>query len=252
MQKKLPGKFSMLIRSTIFSIVVPVFTVFYSMLCVASYVMPLRYRFHVVMGWSRTIVWLLKVICCIDYKITGRENIPKDRNGIVMSKHQSAWETFYLPPRFHQTAIILKRELYWVPFFGWGMAASNPIGINRNDKLSAMNQIITKGKQCLEEGRWVLVFPEGTRIAPGEVGKYRLGGARLASDSGYPVLPVAHDAGYYWSRRKFIKTPGTIEVVYGPIIETKGRTAEEILALTKDWIEGTMVKLAAKHQKPQK
>jgi 1-acyl-sn-glycerol-3-phosphate acyltransferase len=248
MQKKsLPGKFSMLIRSTIFSIVVPVFTVFYSMLCVASWVLPLRYRFKVVMGWSRTIVWLLKVICHIDYHISGRENITKDRNGIIMSKHQSAWETFYLPPRFNETAIILKRELYWVPFFGWGMAACSPIGINRNDKSSAMTQIITQGKKYLEAGRWVLVFPEGTRIAPGQIGKYRMGGARLAVETGYPILPVAHDAGYYWSRRKFIKTPGTIQLIYGPMIETKGRTAEEVLQQTKDWIETTMLTLAAKH-----
>jgi 1-acyl-sn-glycerol-3-phosphate acyltransferase len=247
MQKKsLPGKFSMLIRSAIFSVVVPVFTVFYSMLCVASWPLPLRYRFQVVMGWSRTIVWLLKVICHIDYQIIGRESIDCSRTSIIMSKHQSAWETFYLPPRFKETAIILKRELYWVPFFGWGMAPSSPIGIDRNNKASAMSQIITQGKKYLDAGRWVLVFPEGTRIAPGEVGKYRLGGARLAVEAGYPILPVAHNAGYYWSRRKFIKTPGTIKLVYGPLIETKGRTAEEVLQLTKDWIETTMLTLQVK------
>ncbi len=239
-KKSLPGKFSMLIRSIIFAIVMPVFTIFYSLICLASYPLPMRYGCRVVMGWSRSIVWFLKVICHIDYHVTGLENIPHDRNGIVMSKHQSAWETFYLPPQFNQTAIILKRELYWVPFFGWGMLACRPIAINRSNTSSAMAQIISKGTKYLAAGRWILVFPEGTRISPGHAGKYRLGGARLAAETGYPVLPVAHNAGCYWSKRKFIKTPGTIKLVYGPLIESKGRSAEEIIELTKTWIENTM------------
>ena len=248
MQKKpLPGKFSMLIRSAIYFVIAPVFTMVYSLICVLAYPLPLRYSFRVVMGWSRSMVWLLKVICCIDYEVRGQEHIKQDRNGIIMSKHQSAWETFYIPPQFNETAIILKRELFWVPFFGWGMAACHPIAINRNDKSSAMAQIIQQGKKCLERGRWVLVFPEGTRIAPGQTGKYRLGGARLAVESGYPILPVAHNAGHFWSRRKFTKTPGTIQLVYGPMIESKGRTAEEVLELTKNLIETTILTLVPSH-----
>lgn len=239
-QKALPGKFSMLIRSTIFSIILPIFTMFYSLLCVGSLVLPFRYRFPIVMGWSRSVIWLLRVICHIDYHVEGLHHIPKNRNGIIMSKHQSAWETFYLPPRFHEVAIIMKRELYWVPFFGWGAIAAEPIAINRSDKRSAMAQIIAKGKKYLEAGRWILVFPEGTRVSPGHAGTYRLGGARLAVETGYPILPVAHNAGCYWSKRKFIKTPGTVKVIYGPLIETKDRSAEEVLELTRDWIEATM------------
>jgi 1-acyl-sn-glycerol-3-phosphate acyltransferase len=238
--KKLPGKISMFIRSVLFFIIVPIFTAVWSLICVAAFPLPLRIRNEIVMVWTRSVVWLLKFICCIDYHIEGLENIPRDRNGVIMSKHQSAWETFFLPARFKQTAIILKRELYWVPFFGWGMAVTDPIGINRSDKSSAMTQIITKGKKCLDAGRWVLVFPEGTRIAPGQMGKYRSGGARLAVEAGYPILPVAHNAGRFWFRRKFIKNPGTIQVVFGPVIETKGRTAEQVIELTKDWIESTM------------
>jgi len=231
------------IRSLIFGIVVPIYTMFYSFICILSAPLPLRYRYKIVAGWTDSIIWLLKVICNIQYDIEGLENIPKDRNGVVMSKHQSTWETFFLLGRFDRVAIILKRELAWIPFFGWGMAVTSPIAINRSDKTSAMSQILTKGKKCLEEGRWVLVFPEGTRIPVGQIGKYRLGGARLATATGHPILPVAHNAGRYWPRRKFIKTPGTVKLVFGPLIETKGRGPEEVLEETKNWIEQTMLRI---------
>lgn len=171
------------------------------------------------------------------------ENIPTNRSGVVLSKHQSTWETFFLQGLFYQSAIILKRELLWVPFFGWGLAIIDPIAINRSNTNNAMSQIITKGRKCLEAGRWILVFPEGTRIPYGQVGKYRVGGARLATATGYPVIPVAHNAGRFWPKRSFLKTPGTIHVVIGPLIETIDRSAEEVLAEAKNWIEGTMKKL---------
>jgi 1-acyl-sn-glycerol-3-phosphate acyltransferase len=123
---------------------------------------------------------------------------------------------------------------------------TNPIAINRSDGSTAMAQIIKQGKACLAAGRWILVFPEGTRIPYGKVGKYRLGGARLAVETGSFILPVAHNAGLFWPRRKFLKRPGTVQVVYGPIIETKGRTPDEVMTLTKNWIEETMTQLAAK------
>lgn len=231
------------LRSLVFSVAMLVFAVLYSFVCVAAFPLPLRYRCAVVMTWTRGIIWLLKVICKINYQISGWENVPTDRNGIVMSKHQSTWETFFLPGLFNQTAIILKRELQWIPFFGWGLAVTSPIAINRSDKSSAMTQIIEQGKKCLASGRWILIFPEGTRIAAGSVGKYRPGGARLAVETGYPVLPVAHNAGYFWPRRQFLKRPGTIQVVIGPLIETQGQSADKVLALTKEWIENTMLKI---------
>jgi 1-acyl-sn-glycerol-3-phosphate acyltransferase len=242
-QKTEPHISILFIRSLIFAIIMPTFATFYSLICVAAFPLPLRYRFEVVMGWTRSIVWLLKVICHIDYRIDGMENIPKNRNGIILSKHQSTWETFFLPGLFRQTAIILKRELLWIPFFGWGLAVTSPIGINRNNTLSAMSQIINQGKKCLDAGRWILIFPEGTRVASGKVGKYRLGGPRLATATGYPILPIAHNAGRFWPRRRFIKHPGTIHVVIGPLIETTGRTPEEVLTQTKQWIEDTMLQI---------
>lgn len=201
------------------------------------------YRDDVIRHFLKNYLKMLKLICHLDYKLIGAENIPKKRNGIILSKHQSTWETFFLPVLFHDPAIILKREILWVPFFGWGLAASKPIAINRNKKRNAMQQIITQGKQFLAKGRWILIFPEGTRMPTGTVGNYKAGGARLAVETGYPVLPIAHNAGLYWPKRKFIKQPGTIHVVIGPLIETKGRTADEVLNSAKEWIENTMLEI---------
>lgn len=242
MKKKL-SRFNLLIRSSFFSIFMILAATFYSFICILSFPFPLRYRHGLISAWTGAMIWALKKTCRIDYQIEGLENIPRDRNGVILSKHQSTWETFFLQNLFHETAIILKRELLWIPFFGWGLAIIDPIAINRSAASSAMEQIIKKGRKCLEAGRWILVFPEGTRIAPGKVGHYRLGGARLAVATGYPVIPVAHNAGVYWPKRKFIKKPGTIHVVIGPLIETTGRTPEAVLAQAKTWIEETMLRL---------
>jgi len=245
MLKKL-NTINLFFRSLLFSIFMISFTTVYSFFCVLSFPLPLRIRYKIIVAWTNTIVWMLKKLCHIDYKIEGLENIPKDRNGIILSKHQSAWETFFLPGIFDRSAIILKKELLWVPFWGWGLAIIEPIAINRTKKSTAMQQIITQGKKCLKAGRWILVFPEGTRIPPGQIGKYRLGGAKLAVDTGYPVIPVAHNAGRFWPRRQFTKIPGTIHLVIGPLIETKDRRAEEVMAEAKDWIEKTMLKIDVK------
>ncbi len=231
-------RMNLYLRSLLFSIIMALTVLFYSFFCILAYPFPFRYRYAIIMAFTGAMIWLLKVICGVNYKIEGLENIPKDRVGIVLSKHQSAWETFLLPRLFHHSAIILKRELLWVPFFGWGLRLVDPIAINRRDKTSAMEQIIAKGRKCLEEGRWIIMFPEGTRIPYGKVGTYRAGGTRLAVATGYPVIPVAHNAGRYWSKRGLLKYPGTIQVVIGPLIETKGRKSEEVLAEVKNWIEG--------------
>lgn len=239
-------KTNLFIRSLVFTIISLLTILPYSFICVFCWLfLPLKYRYKIIASWLLFILWALKIVCRIDYRIEGLENIPKDRNGIILSKHQSTWETFFLPTLFFQPAIILKRELLWVPFFGWGLATIAPIAINRTKTSSAMEQIIKQGKKCLDMGRWILVFPEGTRIPVGKIGKYKLGGARLAVATGYPVIPVAHDAGRYWARRKFIKNPGTIHVVIGPLIETSQRTPDEVLEQAKNWIEKTIVKMDA-------
>jgi 1-acyl-sn-glycerol-3-phosphate acyltransferase len=198
----------------------------------------------IVINYIKISVWILKFVCHIDYRIEGLENIPKNRNGIILSKHQSTWETFFIPTLFRDPAIITKRELLWLPFFGWGFATISPIAINRSNKTTAMEQIIKKGTQCLKKGRWILVFPEGTRIPPGKIGNYRLGGARLAiAAGGYPILPIAHNAGHFWKKNTFLKYPGTVHIVIGPIIETMNRKPEEVTEQAKNWIENTILKI---------
>ncbi|TAK72012.1 MAG: 1-acyl-sn-glycerol-3-phosphate acyltransferase [Gammaproteobacteria bacterium] len=236
-------KLNLFLRSLIFSIYSLTSIFLYSFVCVLGLLLPLRYRHALIRFFLRAYIEVLKKVCHIDYQVEGLEHIPYDQGGIVLSKHQSTWETFFLPLIFHDPAVIVKRELLWIPFFGWGLAISEPISINRNDKSSAMQQIIAKGKKCLAQGRWILIFPEGTRVAPGTVGHYKLGGARLAVATQALVIPVAHNAGYRWPRRRFIKRPGTIRVVIGPPIESEGRTPEEVMHLAKTWIEETMIHL---------
>ncbi len=234
---------SIFIRSLLFFIFTVTTISAYSILCVCSLPFPLRYRSGLIRAYLRFFIIVLKKLCHIDYHIEGLENIPKNQAVIIMSKHQSTWETFFLPTIFHDPAIILKRELLWIPFFGWGLAASDPIAINRQAGSSAMQQIITKGRKCLEEGRSILVFPEGTRIPAGQIGKFRRGGVVLAANTGYPIIPVAHNAGRFWPRRQFLKRPGTIQVVIGPLIPTQRRTPEEILRITQQWMVETMARI---------
>lgn len=230
-------------RSLVFSVFSVTAIFIYSSLCFLAGVLrlPLSRRHAVMRAFLNLNTKMFAKICRVNYVIEGIENAK--RVGVVMSKHQSTWETFYLPTLMHNPAIILKRELLWVPFFGWGLAASNPISINRSDKKGAMQQVVEKGRKALDEGRSILVFPEGTRVPVGKVGHYKLGGARLATETGYPIIPVAHNAGYVWPRRKFIKYPGTIHVVIGKPIETKGLGAEAALRLTKEWIESTVKRI---------
>ncbi|HVE44924.1 MAG TPA: lysophospholipid acyltransferase family protein [Gammaproteobacteria bacterium] len=240
MKKKSYSQSNLFIRSLLFSVYSVTTISLYSLLLTICFVLPLRVRQAMTRGFLYVYVDVLKFLCRIDYEIEGLSHIPTDRAVVVLSKHQSTWETFFLPTVFHNPAIILKRELLWVPFFGWGLAAGDPIAIDRGNKTSAMRQIIHKGKKCLAGGRSVLFFPEGTRVPYGQVGHYKLGGARLAVAANAPVVPVAHNAGAYWPRRRFIKQPGTIRVVIGPVIESVGRTPDEVMMLAREWIETTI------------
>lgn len=241
------SKLNLFIRSLIFAMYSPLAILFYSAVVLFSFVFPLRIRYIFIRSFLRTHLFLLEKTCHITYEVEGLENIPNDRKGIVMSKHQSTWETFYLPIIFKDPAILAKKELLWVPFFGWSFALSQPITINRTKKSSSMQQIIKQGTQRLKEGRWILIFPEGTRVPAGVVGHYKLGGARLASATGAPIIPVAHNAGRFWPKRSFIKYPGTIRVVIGPLIETKDRTPDDIMNETKTWIESTVQRIDKKN-----
>ena len=173
------------------------------------------------------------------YSIEGRENIPTSP-AIIFCKHQSTWETFVLQIIFPKISFVFKNELLWIPFFGWGLATMKPIAIKRGSGKKAVNQLVRGGIRRLKEGICVVIFPEGTRTKASGPGRYRIGGAVLAAESGYPVIPVAHHAGEFWPRKSFVKTPGKITVRIGPAISTTGKTPEAILQECKDWIEAQM------------
>jgi 1-acyl-sn-glycerol-3-phosphate acyltransferase len=199
-------------------------------------------RYRLISSYARTMIWLLGVICGIRHQVIGMENIPKDPC-VVLCKHQSAWETLALQVVFPPQAWVLKRELLWLPFFGWGLAMTSPIAINRSDGKGAVKQLLKQGKHRLAQGFFVVIFPEGTRIPFGERGKYKVGGALLAASGGVPVVPVAHNAGRLWGRNSFIKRPGLVTMSIGTPIVTTGLKADEINARTEAWIENEIQQL---------
>ena len=198
--------------------------------------MPLltRNRMFTYLGRS-TIAWL-RITCGVTYEVTGRQNIP-DRTGIILCKHQSAWETFALQLVFPEQTWVLKKILIWIPLFGWGLAMAGAIAIDRKGGTKALKQVIEQGKDRLDKGLWVVIFPEGTRTLPGETSKYIPGGAMLAARSGYPVVPVAHNAGVYWPRGGWPIKPGVVQLAIGPRIEPEGLKPAEINERAAAWIE---------------
>ena len=193
-------------------------------------------RYRVISGWSRLMLWCLRTLCGIRWRVEGREHLPATP-AVILAKHQSAWETLAFQQIFPPQVHVLKRDLLWLPFFGWGLALMSPIPIDRGRGLSALRQMARRGKIRLQQGFWVVIFPEGTRVAPGTRRKYRLGGAWLAAHAGAQVVPVAHNAGRYWPRNSFLKYPGEVRVRIGPAIDSIGRDPETINAMAEEWIE---------------
>ena len=232
----------MVLRSTLFALGQVLLTLVFAPLALAALALPYRTRYRVLMQWTVLNLWWLAVTCGLRHRVEGLQNIP-ERAAIVLCKHQSTWETLVLPRYFSPQTWVLKRELLRIPFFGWGLATLRPIAIDRAAGRSALEQVVEQGRRRLAEGIWVVVFPEGTRVAPGERSRYRRGGAALAERTGTAVVPVAHNAGDYWPRRGFLKRPGTIRLVIGEPIESAGRSAAEINARAAEWIESTVREL---------
>lgn len=224
------------LRSTLFWLVLILLTPPYAILTLAAAALPRMARYRFISGWSLAVLWCLRRLCGIRWSVQGREHLPR-RPAVILSKHQSAWETLAFQEIFPPQVHVLKRELLWIPFFGWGLALMSPIAIDRARGMAAMRQIARRGKERLEQGFWVVVFPEGTRVAPGERRKYQPGGAWLAAHAGAPVVPVAHNAGRVWPRNSFLKFPGTVTVRIGPPIESAGRDPATINAIAETWIE---------------
>ncbi len=196
-----------------------------------------RYRY--VALWGKFVLWWLRVTCGVTYRVEGREHIPTAPS-VVLAKHQSTWETIAFQSIFPTQTWVLKKELLRVPFFGWGLAAVWPIAIDRKAGREAMKQVIAQGTERLKGRFWVVVFPEGTRVAPGVRGRYATGGGALARHAQVPVVPVAHNGGEHWRRDSFIKVPGEIQVRIGPVIATSDKSAAAITQEAESWIEGAM------------
>ncbi len=231
-----------LIRSILFAVAQTLFTLLYALLSPVIFLFGQHTRHKLLSGFAPGMLWLLKVICGIRMEVRGIENIPA-QPCVVLSKHQSAWETLALQVVLPPHCWVAKRELLWIPFFGWLLALSSPIALDRSKGKESMRQLLEKGKQKLAHGFSVVIFPEGTRIPFGQRGKYKIGGALLAEHSGADVLPVAHNAGKFWGRNAFVKQPGTVTMVIGQPIVTTGLKADEINRLTEEWIEGEMERL---------
>ena len=232
------------LRSGVFLVLLSFLVVLFGLpIIVLARLVPYRWLTWIARTWALSALILLKVICGLGYRIRGLENVP-DGAAIVFCKHQSAWETIAIRALFPPAQTwVLKRELLRIPIFGWALAAFEPIAIDRSAGRRAVKQLLEQGIKWLDHGRLVIIFPEGTRVAPGERRSYGIGGAVLAERSVRPVVPVAHNAGVFWSRRSFLKYPGVIDVVVGTPISTQGRRAGEINQEAEKWIESAIAQL---------
>jgi 1-acyl-sn-glycerol-3-phosphate acyltransferase len=231
-----------LIRSLIFFLLQLVITPVFAALALLTFPFPALVRYRFISHWALMMIWLLRAVCGIRMEVRGAQNIPQ-QPCVVLCKHQSAWETIALQKVFPPQVWVLKRELLWLPFFGWGLALTSPIAIDRSEGREAVKQLLKQGKDRLARGFCVVIFPEGTRIPYGQRGKYKIGGALLAASSGAPTVPVAHNAGKLWGRRAFVKRPGVITMSIGAPIDPAGLKAEEINRRAEAWIEAEVERL---------
>jgi 1-acyl-sn-glycerol-3-phosphate acyltransferase len=194
-------------------------------------------------GWLKCAMWGLTHICGVTWRVQGLENLPQGatEGAVLLCKHQSTLETFLLPAIMpHPLAYVFKRELLYVPFFGWAMARMDMIHIDRSKRTEAFAKVVAQGKRVMAQGVWVIMFPEGTRIPRGQAGTYKTGGTRLACETGAPVVPIAVNGGTHWPRKAFVKTPGVVDVVIGKPIASAGRQPDELMQEVQTWIEAQM------------
>ncbi len=232
------------LRSILYMLLLFIVTPPYALLMIFCFPLPHRARRYTAVPWVFMTIWLIKHVLGIDYRVIGRENIP-NRPVVILSKHQSAWETVVLQQVFPLALFVWKRELKWqLPFFGWALAVIPMISINRGAGKNALKQLVDQGRLRLSQGYPVIIFPEGTRVAPGHHRRYKIGGALLGVEAGAPVLPLAHNAGEFWGRNAFFKSPGTITVSIGPAIDPTGLSAEEVNSRAEVWMEAEMARIS--------
>lgn len=231
------------VRSCLFALFQIVITPLFAVISLLTFPFRPLIRYRVISTWSRLMVDAARVLCGIDYRVTGSENIPREPC-IILAKHQSAWETLAFQVIFPPQVWVVKRELLWIPFFGWGLAMLSPIAIDRRAGARALRQTLEQGRDRLRQGFCIVMFPEGTRVAPGARGTYHPGGAWLAVKTAVPVLPVAHNAGEFWRRNAFLKHPGLITISIGAPIAPGDGDAGELNARVEHWIESEMQRIA--------
>jgi 1-acyl-sn-glycerol-3-phosphate acyltransferase len=232
------------LRALLYLAVMTATVVPWAFVVLAAWLRPPLVRYRLAVMWVRLAIRMARWLCGVRWRVEGEQHLP-DGPAIVLPKHQSTWEAFWLPsflPR--RMSFVYKRELHWIPFFGWAMASLGMINIDRARGGDAFEQMLAQGERLLRDGWWIVVFPEGTRTAPGARPRYKTGGARLAVRTGAPVLPIAVNSGEVWPRGLLIRRPGEITVSIGPPIETRGRSVEQVAAEVERWIETEMRRLA--------
>ncbi len=237
-------KLVILLRSCLFALFQIVVTPVFSVIALFTFPFAPLTRYRIISGWARINIAALRILCGIRHRVIGREHIPAEPC-IILSKHQSAWETLAYQAIFPPQVWVLKRELLWIPFFGWGLAMLSPIAIDRRAGARALKQTLDQGRERLRQGFSIVMFPEGTRMAPGRRGKYHPGGAWLAVQTGAPVLSVAHNAGKFWRRNAFLKHPGLITVSIRAPISPRNMSAEQLNTQVEHWIESEMQRIDA-------
>ena len=233
------------VRSTLFLLLQIVITPPYSLLALCTFPFSRMTRYRVISQWSRLVISLARRVLRIDYRIIGAEHLPSTP-AIILSKHQSAWETLAYQTIFPPQVLVLRKSLLRIPFFGWGLSLMSPISVDSASPQRALRQLLRQGADRLRQGFWVVIFPEGTRVPPGESGNYQPGGALLATRTGTLVVPVAHNAGELWKKRAFLKYPGMITVSIGETIDPHGLKPAELLARAASWIESEMQRISRK------
>jgi 1-acyl-sn-glycerol-3-phosphate acyltransferase len=232
------------LRSLLFTFYMMLSACLFGLFMTICFWLPYRFQFAIARCWARILLAVLAATCRLRYVVDGRENVPRG-NHITMSNHTSAWETIAQFVLFPPQVWVLKRELLWIPFVGWGLKLLRPIAINRGAGHRAVNQVIEQGSARLADGLWVIIFPEGTRVTAGQTRKYGVSGALLATTTGKLVVPVSHNAGEFWARRGLLKRPGLIRVIIGTPIDPAGKDPRAVNDEVRAAIEAGLARIAA-------
>ena len=238
-----------LFRSLLFTTYMMASACLFGAVMTLGFWLPYRAQFAIARSWARQVLWVLERLCGLKFTVEGRERIPAG-NHIVLSNHTSAWETVAQFLIFPPQVWVLKRELLWIPFVGWGLKLLRPIAIDRGEGHRAVNQVIEQGQARLEDGLWIIIFPEGTRVVAGETRRFGVSGALLAVASGKSLVPLSHNAGTFWPRRGFLKKPGTIRVIIGEPIESVGKDPRELNEEARQSIEAGLARIAQLAKEP--